>query len=399
MKKHRKSKPSAAYVAVKPQQTPCAASGPDSNTGLASNSQPASTFALCVDYCTLVFQEEWATKLDLNPEQVVDWLFPDAGLKTSPLELRKWQFYPMSSYVYGPDGSLVGRVGSGGNGETICVSLSGAGCALVTDWLCAVVQARRLRAHLSRVDVAFDDFEASVFGEIRQVNQWALDGLFNAKTGKPSASRFMDDHHKGTGSTVYVGSRGRKQLCVYEKGKQLGDPQSPWVRCELRLWAADVVVPLEVLVRPGDFLRGAYALLAEKLPELTEDTARPERVARAVQATAVAAVRFLRQQCGPTLDLLISAVGPEVWMLLRDQVLRPSVPRRFRGMARTLPELRSIVRQQLGYAPAVVVSEVQSTQGDQSCPTSVHSSVPLPPFVLSTVAKTLPSATGSRPLV
>jgi phage replication initiation protein len=352
--KHRMRSRAVAphYVAVAPLHAVPCASGPDSNTGLASNSQVASKFALCVDYCTLVFSEEWAAKLELNPEQVVEWLFPGSGMTVSPHELRKWQFYPMSSYVYGPDGSLVGRVGSGGNAETVCVSLSGAGCALVKDWLCTVVQARRLRAHLSRVDVAFDDFEAETFGEIREVNTWAITGQFNAAGhGKPCATRFMDDHGKGAGSTVYVGSRGRKQLCVYEKGKQLGDPLSPWIRCELRLWAADCIIPLDVLVTPGDYLRGAYALLAEKLPAVSTELAKPERLHRAVKATAEASIRFLRQQCGPTLDLLIRSVGPDVWTLLHDRVLRSSVPRRFRGMARNLPELRNIVRQQLGIVP------------------------------------------------
>lgn len=349
MKRKRMYAKTKSYVAVPPLHSVAVDSqGPDSNTGLASNLPGASKFALCVDYCTLVFQEDWAAKFDLNPEQVVDWLFPDAGMATSPHELRKWQWYSQSSYIYGPDGTLVGRVGSGSKAETICVSLSGAGCALVKDWLCTVVQARRLHAHLSRVDVAFDDFEAQTFPDIREVNAWALNGQFDVKGHKPGATRFMDDHHKGAGSTVYVGSRGRKQLCVYEKGKQLGDPQSPWIRCELRLWAADCIIPLDVLVTPGDYLRGAYALLAEKLPPVSTELAKPERLHRAVKATAEASIRFLRQQCGPTLDLLIRSIGPDVWTLLHDRVLRSSVPRRFRGMARNLPELRNIVRQQLG---------------------------------------------------
>jgi phage replication initiation protein len=350
----RKFKRKAEFLAVGARGT-CATTGPDSNTGLASNCQRASKFALCVDYCTLVFSEEWAEQLGLNPQQCTEWLFPGSQMETSPLELRKWQFYPMSSYIYGPDGSLVGRLGAGGNAGTVCVSLSGAGCALVKDWLCTVVQARRLRAHLSRVDVAFDDFEAETFGDIRQVNGWAKEGAFNGrKGGRPCATRFMDDHHKGAGSTVYVGSRGVKQLCVYEKGKQLGDPLSPWIRCELRLWSSDCIIPLDILTTPGDYLRGAYALLAEKLPAVSTELAKPERLHRAVKATAEASIRFLRQQCGPTLDLLIRSVGPDVWTLLHDRVLRSSVPRRFRGMARNLPELRSIVRQELGIVPSAL---------------------------------------------
>lgn len=355
--KHRKRSKTQQhhYVAVSPLHALAVvdSQGPDSNTGLADGMRRAGAkFGLCVDYCTLVFQEEWAEHYGLTPEQVVEWLFPAAGMTTSPHVLKTWQWYTQSSYIFGPDGSLVGRVGTGSKANTVCVSLSGAGCALVKDWLCTVVQARRLRAHLSRVDVAFDDFEAETFGDIRDVNTWAINGDFNAPgCGKPCATRFMDDHGKGAGSTVYVGSRGRKQLCVYEKGKQLGDPESPWIRCELRLWAADCVIPLDVLAVPGDYLRGAYALLAEKLPPVSTELAKPERLHRAVKATAEAAVRFLRQQCGPTLDLLVRAIGPDVWQLLDDRVFRQKVPRRFRGMCVSLPELRTIVRAQLGYSP------------------------------------------------
>ena len=110
----------------------------------------------------------------------------------------------------------------------------------------------------------------------------------------------------------------------------------------------DCVIPLDALVRPGDYLRGAYALLAEKLPaDLSGELAKPERVARAVKATAEASILFLRNQCGPTLDLLVRALGPDVWTLLHDRVMRSTVPRRFRGLARALPELRESVRLQV----------------------------------------------------
>ena len=80
MKHQRKPRTVAPHcVAVAPLHALAPASGPDSNTGLASNSQAASKFALCVDYCTFVFSGEWAEKLELNPPACVDWLFPDAG--------------------------------------------------------------------------------------------------------------------------------------------------------------------------------------------------------------------------------------------------------------------------------------------------------------------------------
>lgn len=339
---------SAEFVADSVAATRRRACGPDSNTGLNPQTPTRRGFALGVDFCSLVFSADMAVHLKLaTVADVVKFLYPYAPLSVGAVESKRWQFYPESAHLFGPDGKLVGRLGMGGNGNTICVSLSGAGCALVDDWFCTSVQARQLRAHLSRVDLAFDDFEGQIFRDIREVNVWAMDGRFDAKTGRPAETYFYDDHNKGKGSTVYVGSRGRKQLCIYEKGKQLKDRFSPWIRCELRLWAADCVLPLEVLYSPLAFLRGSYALLGELLPG-EADEAKPERVARTVKATAEAALSFLRNQCGPTLDLFVRALGPDVWPLLQERVLRSEVPRRFKGVARDLSSLRNIVRDQIG---------------------------------------------------
>lgn len=323
--------------------------GPNSNTGLNPHPSSGPAFALGVDWCTFVFPLALAQAQGLETaQQAVMWLFPMSDFSVTLLESKRWQFYEESAYILGPDGKLVGRVGVG-NGDAVCVSLTGAGCALVDDWHCTVVQARRVMARLTRVDLAFDDFNAAIFRDIREVNDWAKAGEFDAKVGRPAETRFMDDHGKGKGSTVYVGNRGRKMLCVYEKGKQLGDRQSPWIRCELRLWANDCVLPLELLTEALTYLRGAYDKLAALLPEAVRD-AKPERIGRTVEATAEAAIRFLSNQCGPTLDLLVRALGPDVWTLLQERVLRSEVPRRFKGVARSLSDLRTIVRDQLGYA-------------------------------------------------
>lgn len=341
------------FVAGEAPATRRCAHRPDSNTGLNPQSPTRVGFALGIDYCTLVFPLGEAERQELvTVSDVVEWLFPKAPLQVGAMEPKRWQFYADSAYIFGPDGKVVGRIGAGNNGGTMCVSLSGAGCSLVDDWFCVSVQARRLRAHLSRADIAFDDFEGQVFRDIREVNVWAIEGKFDAKQGRPADTYMIDDHGKGKGCSVYVGSRGRKQLCIYEKGKQLKDKHSPWIRCELRLWAADCVLPLELLYSPLAFLCGSYALLAGILPEEAEP-AKPERIARTVNATAHAALKFLRTQCGPTLDLLIRSVGPDIWFLLQERVLRSEVPRRFKGIARDLPTLRSIVREQLGFSPDV----------------------------------------------
>jgi phage replication initiation protein len=85
-------------------------------------------------------------------------------------------------------------------------------------------------------------------------------GQFNAGGNKPSCNQTGNwIAPDGTGRTFYVGRRRNgKLLRVYEKGKQLGDPESPWVRWELELDNRDRIVPWEVLLEPGKYVAGAY---------------------------------------------------------------------------------------------------------------------------------------------
>jgi len=331
----------ATNVALSPRHA-----GPSSNTGL-NTSIP---FHLSIDYCTLVFSAEKGDICGQSTRTIVDWLFGhDSGLYPTELRSKFWQFYKLSAYINDAEGNCVGRIGRGGNGDTWCVSLTGAGCQRVLNWHWVKVQAGYLDAHISRLDIALDDFGAVLLGDIRQINELARTGGFApVGCGKPPVTSFHDDHGSGKGSTVYVGLKGRKQLCIYEKGKQLGDPESPWVRVELRLWAADSVVPLDALTRPHEVMRGAYALLADRVP-MCDEASRPEKKAREVSAHAVAACRFLREQCGPLLNLMWQCLGDQAVEFFREEIFRNTLPSRFKGSGLDHESLLGVLRYQLGF--------------------------------------------------
>ena len=62
-------------------------------------------------------------------------------------------------------------------------------------------------------------------------------GAFN-RGGRPPKLKEAGDwiKHCGYGRTLYLGARGNgKFLRIYEKGKQLGDRTSPWIRYEVEL--------------------------------------------------------------------------------------------------------------------------------------------------------------------
>lgn len=320
--------------------------GPLSNTGL--NPQPLRTegFAVNIDYCTLVFSQSAAERMGQTTRTILGWLF-GSGFKATPLKAKMWQFYKSSAYIRDENGDTVGRIGCDGNGDTWCVSLTGAGCKQVRDWGYAYNQALLLGAHLSRVDIAFDDFDGQVLDDIRRIDQMARDGLFASEgRGRPPRTHFLDDHGSNKGCTVYVGSKGRKELCIYEKGKALDQPESPWIRCELRLWRSNGEIPLDALIRAHHFLKGAYDVLAKMLPLECEGD-RPETTKREVSASAEAAVRFLREQCGPLLLTLWNALGDDAEWFFREQVFRAGRPGRFKGTGLSDEGLHAVLRSEL----------------------------------------------------
>jgi phage replication initiation protein len=82
--------------------------------------------------------------------------------------------------------------------------------------------------------------------------------------GRPPNPRYIDDMGSGKGKTLYIGARKNgKELCVYEKGKQLGDVLSPWVRVEGRYSKEDRIIPYDILTEPAHYLAAMYPPLSE----------------------------------------------------------------------------------------------------------------------------------------
>ena len=115
-------------------------------------------------------------------------------------------------------------------------------------------------ARLTRLDCAVDDYDGR-FLTIERVREWYAEGRF-ISNGRPPKATFISDEGSGGGCTFYVGHRrSGKVLRVYEKGKQLGDVTSPWVRVEVQLGNKHRPLPWEALSRPADVLAGAYPAL------------------------------------------------------------------------------------------------------------------------------------------
>lgn len=302
------------------------AGGPSSNTGQKCGA--------LIDFLTVVFAARLLEESGLSRTDYI--LATIFGLRDEVIALpileRGWNFYRLSCVLVDRNGETVGRMGFDGNGNTTCVSLSGAGTRWVKNWQTVAHQIERLRGRITRCDVAHDDYDGERIN-VHAMRSLAKLGEF-AEGGRPPKHRFIDDDGHNTGCTLYVGAKGHKELCIYEKGKQQGLPESPWVRVEARFYAKhleDRAVPIAVLRDPVAFLRGAYSVLQGFISGACE---RMRTEKKKAEASAAALVKWMRVQCGRAVGTVIRAFGGDMVATVEalTSVARDGLPGRFRGV-------------------------------------------------------------------
>jgi phage replication initiation protein len=337
--------------------------GPGSNTGQKST---LPTRGALVDFLTVVFSadrlaERGLGRISLLLSGIFD-LRP-SDVRAGELHAKRWQFYKASAVIVDSNGELVGRIGAEGNGDTVCISLSGAACKYIRNWAAVRKQIEACGGRISRCDVAYDDYEGEL-GSVRQHEAKARAALTEsggcmlfASGGTPPKTKFLDDHGNGDGCTLYVGKKGHKQLCIYDKGMQLGVAGSPWVRYEARLYGKHCEISPDILTEPMRYLRGSYEYLQVLMAHIGDGVAcAVEYTKRAVEATGAAVVKWARRQLGPTLYVLSEAFGDGLTEFLRERVLREGMPTRFKRICKA-SNVAALVRETMN----------PTSRGDQLC--------------------------------
>lgn len=239
------------------------------------------------------------------------------------LELRGFRnFYDHHRRILSSAGEVCGFVALGGARQkaTICVELTGVGCAHVTAWASLRKRLAELGAKLTRVDVAHDDYSGQ-YG-ISDAIRWYNEGLFTSR-GRPPALQEMGWNDE-SGRTVYIGKNvGNQQLCVYEKGKQQGDKESRWMRWEGRFGSKYREIPLEILTDPAAYLVGHFPALAW----IHEKSSRMDTMKARAKTTLAGALAHCRRQYGALLNLLkTSSPDQEVFWRLVNGLVRDRLP-------------------------------------------------------------------------
>jgi len=245
---------------------------------------------------------------------------------------KAWNWCPWSAQIIDENSNSCGKVGERLDGSFL-ISISGHGCQYVSDWQNVTDTITELGGHISRVDIAVDDLAGDVFSVDQFKTAWQNDEF--TTNGRPPQARFIDDMGSGKGCTLYIGMKGHKELCIYEKGKQLGDMDSKHTRCELRLFANKLDLPADILVNPAPFFAAAYPLLSEFIEG---EISRLEVKQRCVDASAAGMVRFLRTQGGKAINLVFDALGDEAAEYFVSNICRDGRPGRFKAVSGDLVE-------------------------------------------------------------
>ena len=217
-----------------------------------------------------------------------------------------------TSYKMGSEVANYGFVAMGGAKQrgTICFYFTGEGLvAAQDDWesrLYQFIKDYAPFARITRCDLAHDFLRGEYTPEQAKTD-WE-NNLYTSRQSRPVAECVGSDWliNEGRGKTFYVGSRKNSSRFarIYEKGKQLGDKESPWVRVELEMKNRDLIIPHEVLIEPGRFLTGAYPVFQALFEKYNEVIAKPERIKKIQDLGHEHVLKYASMQVSPAIKML-----------------------------------------------------------------------------------------------
>lgn len=221
-------------------------------------------------------------------------------------------------------------MGGANAGNTMMVDLSGKGCSLVNDWQAVYATMQDLDARITRADTALDLLEGFT---LDQFDDLYRAGEFNCGGRIPTRRYYEGGNMHDTGAngrTMYLGKKANgKELCIYEKGKQLGDPESEWLRIEIRFGNRDRVIPHDIVLNPTTYFAGGFIAL-EQLVNSIKTKIKTEQRDIAVEERAIILKRlthYLVAAYGKTLYQLAKDMNMD-YRALYDLLHVPGVPRR-----------------------------------------------------------------------
>jgi len=219
------------------------------------------------------------------------------------------------------------------NKNKIQLELTGSGCRYVNTshniFLPLYALLSRYQGVISEVDIAVDDLTGKY--NLRYVQKAYSAGDYSPPRGcKP----VKDPKGKYQG-TLYLGRNdSAKSMCIYEKWRELGLPEShpfygKWTRHELTLRRKNNhVINFDILVNPDEYFVGAYKLhkrlisnvqprspVREKSLELVNSLSRSAAYCKYQHGRVICKVNELTENTQDTIELLIREGSPRKFLL------------------------------------------------------------------------------------
>jgi phage replication initiation protein len=296
-----------------------------------------------VDWLNLTFLASTTYRGCLSDEDVIVRLSADLhsvlgfGVVS---KLPAGRMFYKESYVLG---NGWGYVCIGGQNDTVLVTLSGTGCmAAKAGWESRLYdlvsnqdQTRGVvfdRPRITRIDLAADYFHGEYTPDKALEDYHA--GLFSLGAHPPEVEQRGNwIRPSGRGRTLNVGCRqSGKMARIYEKGKQLagdcGRLLPDWVRVEGEFHSKDREIPLDVLVRPGQYLAGMYPAFAFVDTNVQTRIKTKKNLAKLAYESAVSVAR---NQIGKLVNVMREIEGSADAVV--SKLLREGIPRRLASIS------------------------------------------------------------------
>jgi DNA relaxase NicK len=228
----------------------------------------------------------------------------------------------MFGYRYSWDifvnGQKIGVAATGAKNGGCYVSFTGLGMSMIDPVRLHTAIYGFPSIRLTRVDIALDDY-AGIY-TVDRMRELYIDGEFSTGGQYPSYQYIEGGKlHRNKmvpckGRSFYVGGReGGKLLRSYEKGKQLGSEESPWVRHEVEIRSSNREIPLWVLLRPTEVFAGAYKCLSfvNEFIDQSDDVEQIKLKCKKseVKATYERSVKNLQRVGGALINVMRNARG------------------------------------------------------------------------------------------
>ena len=197
-----------------------------------------------------------------NLESLLNPIFGFELFQTTPINMYEKSYAIKVDHLMYSDKPL-GHVAHGGNNDTWQIYLNGHGMRYINNEVgiqSLYDLSLNLNMEIKRVDIAIDDFAGDF--DLNEIMEMYKNDEYNVRK-KPKITMVGDfiSQDPSDGRTIYIGSRqSARYIRHYEKGKQLGDPNSPWIRHELELKAVDFRIPRDCLLQPENYYSNNSAM-------------------------------------------------------------------------------------------------------------------------------------------